>query len=156
MTEFPFWGKHTDKDPLSAPPDDDNDAVKAVVGVLDVAKEPESQDLQQHLKTEETSEHHVTDLQNICQLLRLQRCSVCEEKEREIDVQKWTGTEKNEQINRDRQTVSVERSKVNMLGISKMLVKATVWVNMALDMHRGAAPVCECRWIFFPQSQYNE
>lgn len=71
MTEFPLWGKHTHKDPLSAPPDDDNDAVKAVVGVLDVAKEPESKDLQQHLKAEKTSEHHVTDLQNIRQLLRL-------------------------------------------------------------------------------------
>lgn len=70
-----------DKDPPPrAPPDDDNDAVEAVVGVLDVAKEPESQDLQQHLETEQTREHHVTDLQNICQLLRLKRRSVCGEK----------------------------------------------------------------------------
>lgn len=65
---------------LSVPPDDDNDAVEAIVWVLDVAKEPESQELQQHLKTEETREHHVTDLQNVCQLLRLKRCSVCGER----------------------------------------------------------------------------
>lgn len=71
-------GKHTDRE--FPPPDDDNDAVKAVVRVLDVAEEPESQELQQHLETEETSEHHVTDLQNICQFLRLKRCSVCGEK----------------------------------------------------------------------------
>lgn len=80
--EFPFWGKLTDKypAPTRAPPDDDNDAVKAIVGVLDVAKEPESQELQQHLETEQTREHHVTDLQNICQLLRLKRCGVCGER----------------------------------------------------------------------------
>lgn len=80
MTEFPFGGKTTDTASLTIPPDDDNDAVKAVVWVLDVAKEPESQELQQHLKTEETCEHHVTDLQNVCQLLRLKRCSVCGER----------------------------------------------------------------------------
>lgn len=104
-----------------APPDDDNDAVEAVVGVLDVAKEAESQHLQQHLETEQTCEHHVRDLQNICQLLRLKSC-LWREKEERLMYRYWTGTEKNEQINRDRQP----GTRINMLRISKMLFKATV------------------------------
>lgn len=55
----------------------------------------------------------------------------------------WTGREKNEQINRDRQTGSEESSRVNMLGISEMPLKATmqVWVDDdVLDMEREAAP----------------
>lgn len=50
----------------------------------------------------------------------------------------WTGTEKDEQINRDRQTSSEKRSGVNMLF--KMLLKATVqvYVDKDLDMKRGA------------------
>lgn len=63
----------------------------------------------------------------------------------------WTGTEKNEQINRDRQTGSEKRSRVNMLGMSKMLqysrlqcrfmwIKSWIW--------REAAPGCECRCVF--------
>lgn len=43
MAEFPFGGKLTDTASLTIPPDDDNDAVKSVVWVLDVAKQPESQ-----------------------------------------------------------------------------------------------------------------
>lgn len=72
---------HTEKHhPPGAPPDDDNDTVEAVVGVLDVAKEAKGHELQQHLETEQTREHHVTDLQNICQLLWLKKRSVCGEK----------------------------------------------------------------------------
>lgn len=54
------------------PPDDDDDAVEAVVGVLDVAEEAQRQQLEQHLQAEQAGEHHVADLQNIRQLLRLQ------------------------------------------------------------------------------------
>lgn len=62
----------------------------------------------------------------------------------------WTGREKNEQINRDRQTGSEESSRVNMLEISKMPLKATVQVHVheVLDMERGAASGCECRCVF--------
>lgn len=83
-----FGGKIIEKGPPPAPPrappDDDNDAVEAIIGILDVTEEAESQELQQHLKAEQTCEHHVTDLQNVCQLLRLRRY--------------WTGTQKNEQM----------------------------------------------------------
>lgn len=61
-------------------PDYDNDAVKAVVRVLDVAKKPESQELEQHFEAEETGEDHITDLQNVCQLLWLKRVGVCRER----------------------------------------------------------------------------
>lgn len=56
--------------PPSAPNDDD-DAVEAVVGVLDVAKEAQGQELKQHLQAEQAGKHHVADLQYISQLLRL-------------------------------------------------------------------------------------
>lgn len=57
-------------------PDYDNDAVKAVVRVLDVAKKAESQELEQHFEAEETGEDHVADFQNVCQLLWLKRFGV--------------------------------------------------------------------------------
>lgn len=63
-----------------APPDDDNDAVEAVVRVLDVAEEPQSQQLEQHLQAEQAGEHHVADLQDVCQLLGLRTRSVGGEK----------------------------------------------------------------------------
>lgn len=101
---------------LTAPPDDDNDAVKAVVGVLDVAKQAESQELQQHLKTEEAGEHHVTDLQNVCQLLRLKRSSVCEERKgKRLMCRDGQAQRKNEQINRDRQTVRKDSTHAEFL-----------------------------------------
>lgn len=68
-------------------PDDDNDAVKAIIWVFDVAKEPQSQELQQHLQTEQACEHHVTDLQNICQFLWLQRHHDSGEKSKTSDVE---------------------------------------------------------------------
>ena len=62
----------------------------------------------------------------------------------------WTGREKNEQINRDRQTGSEESSRVNMLEISEMPLKATVQdhVHGVLDVERGAAAGCERRCVF--------
>lgn len=56
-----------------SPPDDDDDAVEAVVGVLDVAKEAQGHELEQHLQAEQAGKHHVADLQYISQLLRLRR-----------------------------------------------------------------------------------
>lgn len=67
-------------------PDDDNDAVEAIIGVFDVAKEPQSQELQQHLETEQACEHHVTDLQNVCQFLWLQRHQDSGEKSKMFDA----------------------------------------------------------------------
>lgn len=52
-------------------PDDDDDAVEAVVGVLDVAKEAQGHELEQHLQAEQAGKHHVADFQYISQLLRL-------------------------------------------------------------------------------------
>lgn len=62
----------------------------------------------------------------------------------------WTGTQKYEQTNRDRQTGSEEHSWVNMLGISKMQVKATerAYTAKVWDMEREAALGCKCRCIF--------
>lgn len=103
QTEFLFRGELTVR--LRDSPDDDDDAVEAVVGVLDVAKEPESHELQHHLQAEQTCEHHVTDLQNICQLLRLKRSGVCgREKGGEIDVRQVRKT--NKQTEADRLPVS--------------------------------------------------
>lgn len=53
-------------------PDDHDDAIKDVVGVLDVAEGPVDQHLQQHLQREQAGEHDVTDLQRIGQLIRLE------------------------------------------------------------------------------------
>lgn len=74
-------------------PDDDNDAVEAVVRVLDVAKKAESQELEQHFQAEETGENHITDLQNVCQLLRLKRFGVYGGK-RGVGVQGGTSRKK--------------------------------------------------------------
>lgn len=54
-----------------SPPDDDDDTVEAVVGVLDVAKEAQGHELEQHLQAEQAGKHHVADFQYISQLLRL-------------------------------------------------------------------------------------
>lgn len=54
-------------------PDDHDYAIKDVVGVLDVAKGPVNQNLEQHLQGEETGEHNVADLQGIGQPFRLER-----------------------------------------------------------------------------------
>lgn len=67
-------------------PDDDDDAVEAIIGVFDVAKKPQSQELQQHLETEQAREHHVTDLQNVCQFLWLQRHRDSGEKRKMFDA----------------------------------------------------------------------
>lgn len=64
-----------------SPPDDDDDTVEAVVGVLDVAKEAQGQELEQHLQAEQAGKHHVADLQYISQLLRLR------EEGKEIDLE---------------------------------------------------------------------
>lgn len=53
-------------------PDDHNDAIKDIIGILYVAKGPIYQHLQQHLEREEAGEHDVTDLQSIGQLIGLQ------------------------------------------------------------------------------------
>ena len=54
-------------------PDDHNYAIKDIVGVLDVAKGPVDQNLQQHLQGEEAGKHNVADLQSISQLVRLKK-----------------------------------------------------------------------------------
>lgn len=53
-------------------PDDHNDAIKDVIGILNVAKGPIDQHLQQHLQGEKAGEHDVTDLQSVGQLIGLQ------------------------------------------------------------------------------------
>ncbi len=52
-------------------PDDDNDAVKDVIGVPQVLKESKSCQLQDHLQGEHAGEDYVADFQDIGQLLRL-------------------------------------------------------------------------------------
>ena len=52
-------------------PDDDDDAVEDVVGVPDVPKEAEGEQLEDHLQHEHAGEHDVADLQNVGQLLGL-------------------------------------------------------------------------------------
>lgn len=52
-------------------PDDDDDAIKDVIGVPQVLKEAKSSQLQDHLQREHTGEDDVADLQDIGQLLRL-------------------------------------------------------------------------------------
>lgn len=52
-------------------PDDDNDAVKDVVGVPQVLEEAEGRQFQDHLQGEHASEDNVTDLQHVGQLLGL-------------------------------------------------------------------------------------
>lgn len=77
LREFSLSSSAATKDPRpfcsppASPPDDDDDTVEAVVGVLDVAKETQGQELEQHLQTEQAGKNHVADLQYISQLLRL-------------------------------------------------------------------------------------
>lgn len=52
-------------------PDDHNDAIEDIVGVLDVTKGPVDQNLQQHLQGEQAGENNVTDLQRVGQFIRL-------------------------------------------------------------------------------------
>lgn len=57
---------------LCSSPDDHDDAIEDIVGVLDVTEGPVDQHLQQHLQREQAGEHNVTDLQSIGQLIRLE------------------------------------------------------------------------------------
>lgn len=52
-------------------PDDNNDAVKDVVWVPDVAKQAESQQHEAHLQDKHTGKDYVTDLQHVGELLGL-------------------------------------------------------------------------------------
>lgn len=52
-------------------PYDDDDSIKDVVGVSQVAKGAERRDLEDHLQREHAGEDDVADLQNICELLWL-------------------------------------------------------------------------------------
>lgn len=52
-------------------PDDDDDAIKDVIGVPQVLKEAKSSQLQDHLQGEHAGEHNVADLQDIGQLIGL-------------------------------------------------------------------------------------
>lgn len=61
-------------------PDDNNDAVKYVVRVLDVSKQAEGQQHEAHLQDEHAGENDVADLQHVSQLLGLE-----EERKRERD-----------------------------------------------------------------------
>lgn len=54
-------------------PDDDDDAVKDVVRVPDVAEQAEGQQHEAHLQDEHAGEHDVADLQHVRQLLGLPR-----------------------------------------------------------------------------------
>lgn len=53
-------------------PDDNNDAIEDVVGVLDVAKGTVHEQLQQHLQGKEAGEDDVADFQGVGELLGLQ------------------------------------------------------------------------------------
>lgn len=53
-------------------PDDNNDAIKDVVGVLDVAEGTIDEQLQQHLQGKEAGEDDVADFQGIGKLLGLE------------------------------------------------------------------------------------
>lgn len=52
-------------------PDDHNNAIKYIVGVLDVTKGPIDQNLQQHLQGEQAGENDVADLQRVGQFVGL-------------------------------------------------------------------------------------
>lgn len=55
-----------------AVPDDNNDAIKDVVGVLDIAKGTVHEQLQQHLQGKEAGEDDVANFQGIGELLGLE------------------------------------------------------------------------------------
>lgn len=54
-------------------PDHHNNPIKDIVRVLDVAKGPIDQNLQQHLQGEQAGEDNVTNLQGVGQLFRLEK-----------------------------------------------------------------------------------
>lgn len=58
-------------------PDDHNDAIKDVVGILNVAEGTIDEQLQQHLQGEEAGEDDVADFQGVGELLGLKRNQVC-------------------------------------------------------------------------------
>lgn len=52
-------------------PDNHNNTIKDIVGVLDVTKGPVDQNLQQHFQGEQAGEDDVTDLQRVGQFVGL-------------------------------------------------------------------------------------
>lgn len=62
-------------------PDDDNDAVKYVVRVPDVSEQAEGEQHETHLQDKHAGENDVTDLQDVSQLLGLDRTAQQKEKE---------------------------------------------------------------------------
>lgn len=71
------------QDPLS--PDDDDDAVKDIVGVAKVIKETKSSKFQDHLQGKHACKDNVADLQDVGQFLWLGR--------RQIQSQNWKSPE---------------------------------------------------------------
>lgn len=62
-------------------PYDHNNAIKDVVGILDVAEDAKRQQFEDHFEDKHASEDNIADLQDVCQLFRL-----WEETEQLIDV----------------------------------------------------------------------
>lgn len=73
----PCWHSLRQKQEGSAIPDDHNDAIKDVVGILNVAKGTVDEQLQQHLQGKEAGEDDVADFQGVGELLGLEGSGAC-------------------------------------------------------------------------------
>lgn len=61
----------------AAIPDDNDDTIEDVVGILNVAEGTVYEQLQQHLQGEEAGEDDVADFQGVGELLGLENSGVC-------------------------------------------------------------------------------
>lgn len=52
-------------------PYDNDDPIKYIIWVFDVAKDAKGHQLEDHLKNKHASEDYIANLQNICQFIRL-------------------------------------------------------------------------------------
>jgi hypothetical protein len=73
----PCWPSFRQKQRGAVIPDDHNDAIKDVVGILNVAEGTVDEQLQQHLQGEEAGEDDVADFQGVGELLGLKGNQVC-------------------------------------------------------------------------------
>lgn len=64
-------GTAVEKNVQCALPYNNNDPIKDIIWVFDVAEDTKGHQLEDHLKDEHTGEDNIANLQNICQFFRL-------------------------------------------------------------------------------------
>lgn len=73
----PRWHSFRQRQGGAVIPDDDNDTIEDVIGILNVAKGTINEQLQQHLQGEEAGEDDVADFQGVGEFLGLEGSGAC-------------------------------------------------------------------------------